>query len=60
MSEPYVMSVMHGCVGRQVPLVFVESEQQWVMDYDRMERLITPTTKMFTLCNPHNPVRCHT
>lgn len=44
------------CVCVQVPLLFDEPSQQWVMDYDSMERLVTPRTKMFMLCNPHNPV----
>jgi len=26
------------------------------MDFAKMEEMVTPTTKMFTLCNPHNPV----
>jgi bifunctional pyridoxal-dependent enzyme with beta-cystathionase and maltose regulon repressor activities len=43
----------------QVPLLFDEPSQQWVMDYDSMERLVTPRTKMFMLCNPHNPVSRH-
>lgn len=42
----------------QVPLKF-EGEGgggQWRMDIAKMEEMVTPTTKMFTLCNPHNPV----
>lgn len=40
-----------------VPLVFDEARQDWAMDYEAMERLVTERTKMFILCNPHNPVR---
>lgn len=40
----------------QVALKFSEEEGQWLMDFDKMEALVTPQTKMFTLCNPHNPV----
>jgi cystathionine beta-lyase len=40
----------------QVPLWFDEDLGQWRMDLAKMESLITPRTKMFTLCNPHNPV----
>jgi cystathionine beta-lyase len=39
-----------------VPLRFEEARQDWVMDYDAMEALVTPKTRMFVLCNPHNPV----
>lgn len=41
----------------QVPLKFDAGAGQWTMDFAKMEELVTPTTKMFTLCNPHNPVR---
>jgi hypothetical protein len=40
-----------------VPLQYDEATQDWAMDYDAMERLVTPRTRMFVLCNPHNPVR---
>jgi len=29
---------------------------RWEMDLEAMERSITPRTKLFLLCNPHNPV----
>ena len=29
---------------------------RWQMDLDEMERVITPTTRLLLLCNPHNPV----
>lgn len=41
----------------QVPLRFEADRGQWAMDFGKMEELVTPSTKMFTLCNPHNPVR---
>lgn len=43
----------------QVPLKFEDGADngQWMMDFAKMEELVTPATKMFTLCNPHNPVR---
>ncbi len=28
----------------------------WQFDFDRLEQMITPNTRMFILCNPHNPV----
>ncbi|MGE9295924.1 MAG: MalY/PatB family protein [Puniceicoccales bacterium] len=29
---------------------------EWTFDFDDMERKVTPRTKSFILCNPHNPV----
>jgi cystathionine beta-lyase len=37
-----------------VPLVKVDD--RWTFDFERLESLITPRTRLFLLCNPHNPV----
>ena len=37
-----------------VPLVL--DGQRWVIDWDAMEAAVTERTKLFLLCNPHNPV----
>jgi cystathionine beta-lyase len=29
---------------------------RWEIDWDAMERAVTPGTRLFFLCNPHNPV----
>jgi cystathionine beta-lyase len=29
---------------------------RWAIDWDALERAVTPKTKMFFLCNPHNPL----
>lgn len=35
--------------------------QQYYMDYEQLEKIIDARTKMFILCNPHNPIgRCWT
>ena len=34
----------------------VKGERRWEIDFDAFERAITPRTKAFLLCNPHNPV----
>ncbi|MDR3652018.1 MAG: PatB family C-S lyase [Paludibacter sp.] len=31
------------------------SNGKFEMDFDNLERIITPKTKLFILCNPHNP-----
>lgn len=33
-----------------------EDNNRWRFDFDRLEDSITPETKLFLLCNPHNPV----
>jgi cystathionine beta-lyase len=37
-----------------VPLA--ESGSQWTFDFNRLENAVTPRTRLFILCNPHNPV----
>jgi cystathionine beta-lyase len=32
------------------------SDGRYTIDFDAVERAITPRTRMFLLCNPHNPV----
>ena len=39
-----------------VPLVLDSAAHRWEIDFDAMERAVTPRTKLFFLCNPHNPV----
>jgi len=38
----------------KVPLE--EKNNHWQFDFDRLERSITAKTRVFILCNPHNPV----
>ncbi len=33
----------------------INSDNKWVIDFDQLERVVTPRTKMLLLCNPHNP-----
>ncbi|HEU5078710.1 MAG TPA: PatB family C-S lyase [Opitutaceae bacterium] len=39
-----------------VPLALRSAERRWEIDFDRLEASVTPRTKLFYLCNPHNPV----
>lgn len=34
----------------------VETDGKWRFDFESMEKAITPSTRLFLLCNPHNPV----
>jgi cystathionine beta-lyase len=38
----------------KVPLK--EKDNRWQFDFERLEQMITARTRMFILCNPHNPV----
>ena len=33
-----------------------QHENRWCFDFERLEKAITPDTRLFILCNPHNPV----
>jgi cystathionine beta-lyase len=41
-------------VSRQV--AFVLSNGMWTIDWNALERAVTPKTRLFYLCNPHNPL----
>ena len=45
-----------GRVSVQVPFVFNAGEQKWEIDWVALEAAVTPRTKLFFLCNPHNPL----
>ena len=33
-----------------------EENNRWGLDFERLEAAVTPRTRLFMLCNPHNPV----
>jgi cysteine-S-conjugate beta-lyase len=39
-----------------VPLALDTAAHRWEIDFDAMEKAVTARTKLFFLCNPHNPV----
>jgi len=45
-----------GRVSVTVPLVLDRAARRWEIDWEGLERAVTPRTKAFFLCNPHNPV----
>jgi cystathionine beta-lyase len=45
-----------GRVPVQVPFVLNAAAGRWEIDWAALERAVTPRTKMFYLCNPHNPL----
>jgi cystathionine beta-lyase len=44
---------LSGCSLATLPLTRVAGS--WTFDFERLESLITPRTRLFLLCNPHNP-----
>ncbi|MEZ4605915.1 MAG: PatB family C-S lyase [Deinococcales bacterium] len=53
---PFMMSVEN--TGRKLvtnPLVYSSSQKRWEIDFEALEAQITPETRLFMLCNPHNP-----
>ncbi len=46
--------VLHGRILQDPPLV--KNGDRYEIDFDRFERAIADRTRVFVLCNPHNPV----
>lgn len=40
----------------QVPLQLNSAQRRWEIDWELLERSVTQKTKIFLLCNPHNPI----
>ena len=45
-----------GRVSTQVPLRLDAALHRWEIDWAALEKAVTPKTKLFFLCNPHNPI----
>lgn len=45
-----------GRVSIQVPLHLDTTNRRWEIDWTALEQAVTPKTKLFILCNPHNPI----
>jgi len=45
-----------GRVPRSVPLALSSAARRWEIDWDALERAVTPRTKLLLFCHPHNPV----
>ena len=43
-----------GAVVKEWPLV-TDAGVRWEIDFDALERLVTPRTKLIVICNPNNP-----
>ncbi len=52
---PFLSSPEFAGVGLKT-VDLVENNGVWEIDFDALEGAVTPNTKLFILCNPHNPV----
>jgi cystathionine beta-lyase len=53
---PPFMSAPKNSARVSTSAAFVLKEGQWVIDWAALEQAVTPRTKIFYLCNPHNPL----
>ncbi|MRR07641.1 MAG: putative C-S lyase [Deltaproteobacteria bacterium] len=53
---PPFLSAPRNSLRNLVTTHLVEDEDRWVFNFADMERSISPRTRLFLLCNPHNPV----
>ena len=53
---PPFMSAPKNSARVSVQVPFALNNGHWTIDWDALERAVTPRTKLFYLCNPHNPL----
>lgn len=53
---PPFMSAPKNSARVSVTVPWVAGTDGWGIDWDALERAVTPRTKLFYLCNPHNPL----
>jgi len=54
---PFMSAPKHsGRVSVQVPFQLDAARRRWEIDWPALERAVTPRTRLFFLCNPHNPL----
>jgi cystathionine beta-lyase len=53
---PPFLGVHHDAMAGLITVDHVLSDQGWSFDWEAMERAVTPTTRVFLLCNPQNPL----
>jgi cystathionine beta-lyase len=52
---PMLAAAHHAGMNRQEMTLTQESDGSYVIDFDAFDDAVTDTTRMFLLCNPHNP-----
>jgi cysteine-S-conjugate beta-lyase len=53
---PFLSAPHNGGLLRSDAVLVQDAHGHYTIDFDAFEAVITPSTRMFILCNPHNPV----
>jgi cystathionine beta-lyase len=53
---PFLSAAKHAAMQRQDALLVPDAAGVYHVDWEAFEAAITPETRLFILCNPHNPV----
>lgn len=53
---PPFMSAPKNSARASVSVPWAHDGRGWAIDWEALERAVTPKTKLFYLCNPHNPL----
>jgi cystathionine beta-lyase len=54
---PFMSAPKYGNrISKTVPVVLDHSNQHWEIDWNALEKAVTPRTKVFFFCHPHNPI----
>ncbi len=53
---PFLGLAKNSAALRQECAMQLQADGSYAIDFERFEQAITPETRMFVLCNPHNPV----
>jgi cystathionine beta-lyase len=53
---PHFLTAPQNSRRRLIKVPLQETDNHWSFDFNRLEKAITPSTRLFLLCNPHNPV----
>jgi len=53
---PPFLSAPGNCRRNLIKVALKEENNRWQFDFDRLEQSITANTRLFILCNPHNPI----
>jgi len=52
---PFLSAPVQSC-RNLITVRLADDKGRWTFDFDGLEQAITPRTRLFLLCNPHNPV----
>jgi len=52
---PHFMKAPRFAQKEVIAIAMKEENNRWTLDFEAMEKAITPTCKLFMLCNPYNP-----